>query len=235
MSTKVKTKSKTSYHQAGELAWHMWKLLGEKSKWQDDVDPLWSPTLLDRWEQTGLDYDDFRRIVVWALTENEFTAKNLRLARNPAKSLFNNQWDNVELFWDADMAGRKARERRSWLYGPCPRCDEKPAKGKQSDCTDCQLLAMKVDRLLKSAQNRMLVHTYSREGEKWCMVVEEPLSQNPNASAILQTKVKWDDVLDSLSDKLFEVENADKLAWLERIIDDERPEPTGRRFDVEEA
>ena len=84
-----------------------------------------------------MDDNEFERFLHWICLDNSHTVRSLRLARDPLYSLRFNQLENCLVFWDAEKAVQKTKERKSWTHGPCPRCDERPAKEKDSLCLDC--------------------------------------------------------------------------------------------------
>jgi hypothetical protein len=93
------------------LAQRMFKLLGGKSRHFDQIDD-WAGLAFDAWEASDLTWEKFVKVVEWALTENEYTVANLRISRDPGKSLFVNQWENVQIFYDAAMAVKVAVLRK---------------------------------------------------------------------------------------------------------------------------
>jgi hypothetical protein len=220
---------------AAEMVQRMWRLLGEKTKWRDDV-PGWTSILLERWEESGMSREDFEKIVVWAATENEYTAVNLRLARNPAKSLFVNQWENVLLFYDAAMAGKKARERRWWKHGACVNCDERQAR-QSGWCKECEVLEIRVSTLLKLVYEHRMVYTYDNNAN-W-LIRSDNLKRNPDARVVANGKVTEGftgkpDVQHSIYDAL--MKDPDSVGTLEyalKMLGVQKPEPRG--FDIEEA
>lgn len=168
MSEERKVKPHTSYDGAVVMATRLWKLLGSKTKWRDDV-PEWVEILGERWMESGLSRDDFEAVMTWALTENEYTARNLRLAKNPARSLFVNQWDNILLFMDADMAGRKARARRGWKHGACCRCGDEPAESRPGDwCKKCAKTSERLGDQIAAAVKKGLFR-HNKESGEWSL------------------------------------------------------------------
>src|SRR5258707_6009888 len=79
------------------LAHRMFKLLGSKSRHHGQLGD-WADLAYDAWSASDLMWEKFCKVANWALTENEYTVANLRIARNPAASLFVNQWENIQIF-----------------------------------------------------------------------------------------------------------------------------------------
>lgn len=121
------------------LAWELWTWLGEKTRYRDLVEG-WIPLILRAKDEQALEWDRMRTIVRWAALENEYTVENLRLSRDPGKSLFKNQWENVVLRFEAWEAAELARARKKWKNGACPRCDkrERNLRSHHGWCNDCE-------------------------------------------------------------------------------------------------
>jgi hypothetical protein len=119
------------------LAQRMWKLLGSKTRHADQLDD-WMDRAYDCWESSGLSWEYFWKVVEWALTENEFTVENLRIARNPGQSLFDKQWENITLFYDAAMAKKMAILRKKGK-SVCPDCEmaEGNLNNEFNRCAEC--------------------------------------------------------------------------------------------------
>jgi len=167
------TKSKATPTDAFRLAKEMWEKLGSKTRWKDDV-AKWAEPLLDRWEATGMDYDTFRAIILWAVLENEYTVENLRVSRNPAESLFIRQWDNVEMFYEAAQAKKQARLRKTWKYGACTRCDQHPAlHGVGGYCTHCLRISDHARVLAEAVMNANMVRLVKDE-LRWVLYNADP-------------------------------------------------------------
>jgi hypothetical protein len=105
------------------LAGYLFTALDHKEKYRPLVLESWVKVFESLLQETGLDFDSLKAIVRFAAKENEWTVTNLRIARDPAVSL-RKQWDNIVLHYEANLAAKKARERKSWKYGACPVCDE---------------------------------------------------------------------------------------------------------------
>jgi hypothetical protein len=118
------------------LTQRMFKLLGSKSRHFDQIES-WADSAYDAWEASDLTWEKFEKVVVWALTENEYTVANLRIARDPGKSLFVNQWENIQVFYDAAMAVKVAMLRKKNKH-ICPVCEMAEATHPMSGlCDEC--------------------------------------------------------------------------------------------------
>jgi hypothetical protein len=91
-------------------------------------------------QKADLAWDRMTRIANWAALENEYTVENLRLSRDPGKSCFLNQWENIVLRFEAWEAAELARARKKWKNGACKRCDMAEAKPSNyhSYCDQCE-------------------------------------------------------------------------------------------------
>jgi hypothetical protein len=120
------------------LTQRMFKLLGSKTRHYDQIES-WADSAYDAWEGSDLTWEQFTKVVVWALTENEYTVANLRISRDPGKSLFVNQWENVQVFYDAAMAVKVAILRKK-NKPICPTCEmaevTHPMSGLCDECHD---------------------------------------------------------------------------------------------------
>jgi hypothetical protein len=124
---------------ARSLAWDLWSWLGEKTRYRDLVEG-WIPLIIRAKKDSELDWDRMRKIVRWSALENEFTVANLRVSRDPGKSLFVNQWENVVVFFEADEATQLARARKKWKHGACKGCDmaEANPSNYHGHCDKCE-------------------------------------------------------------------------------------------------
>lgn len=129
------------------LAGYLFKALDQREKYRPLVLSSWVKEFESLLQETGLDFDSLLAIVRFAVKENEWTVTNLRVARDPAVSL-RKQWDNIVLHYDAHLAAKRARERKSWKYGACPVCDEAESNyGNACDACAKQALLKTIDKL----------------------------------------------------------------------------------------
>jgi hypothetical protein len=99
---------------------------------------------------SGLDYEEFRWLLIWACRDDEFgnhfTAENLRVANDPAASL-ERQFDNTFKWFKAkrkvvELLKQKREEEEllaaghSPLGDRCPNCQYSP-NGERVLCLDC--------------------------------------------------------------------------------------------------
>ena len=152
--------------EGADLAQRMWKLLGSKTRHADQSDD-WMDRMFDCWEASGLSWESFSKVVVWALTENEFTVENLRIARNPGASLFGKQWENVTLFYDAAMAKKMAILRKKGKP-VCPDCEmaEGIPNNEYSRCDECDKKwkdeYKRVERMVLDLNEKKVVRRYPK-------------------------------------------------------------------------
>jgi len=142
-----------------ELTNRMFKLLGSKSRHFDQTES-WADAAYDAWEASDLTWEKFVKVVEWALTENEYTVANLRIAKNPGESLFIRQWENVQIFYDADMAVRAAQLRKKNKH-ICPNCEmaegTHPSSGLCNECHEPWLKEYnRIGSILDSLSERKL-------------------------------------------------------------------------------
>lgn len=215
------------------LAHRMWEALGSKSRHFDQIGD-WADLAFDAWESSGLAWEEFTKVVMWAITENEYTVANLRVARYPGKSLLVNQWENVQVFYDADMAVRTARERKKWKYGACSRCDKNEAEARKGGwCRECNRLSDKVNRLVQTALKRQWIRYSGETGEWWLLDSdkEEGASQITQGTYNLASKHPVSLLIaDDAAERLMVDPGA--VEYLESVLG-ELPKEKG--FDPEEA
>jgi hypothetical protein len=110
----------------------------QKTRYHDLVEG-WIRHILHAKEEAGLNWDRMRTVVRWAALENEYTVTNLRVSRDPGRSLFVSQWENVVVFFEADEAAQLARARKKWKNGACKQCDlaEANLNNINSYCNQC--------------------------------------------------------------------------------------------------
>lgn len=156
---KAKQQQNQNQRDAREIAGEMYRLLGSKARHHDQIDD-WSDSIMTMWnDHPEMDAEAIMKIMKWSVQDNDYTVANLRVSRDPGRSLFINQWENVVLFHDAAMAAEKARERKRWKKGACGRCDEHEAKYNRGGwCAECYQLSDHISPLLEKAQAKgMLV------------------------------------------------------------------------------
>lgn len=129
------------------LAGYLFVSLESREKYRPLVLTSWVKVFESLLQETGLDFDSCKAIVRFAVKENEWTVDNLRIARDPAVSL-RKQWEAICLRYDANIAVKRARERKSWKHGACPTCDEVESNY-GNPCDECakQELLKIIDRL----------------------------------------------------------------------------------------
>lgn len=179
--------------EALSLARELWSWLGEKTRYRDLVEG-WIPLITRAREEAGLDWDRMRTVVRWAALENEYTVTNLRVSRDPGRSLFVSQWGNVVVFFEADEAAQLARARKKWKNGACRGCDMAEAKlhNHNSLCDKCdekrQQSSDHVRGMLESLAQRGLVrkkaHTAEQEAQWFILAKPAPEKDSMDGAEI---------------------------------------------------
>jgi hypothetical protein len=159
------------------LAKRMFKLLGSKTRHLDQI-AGWADLAFDAWEGSELTWEKFVKVVVWALTENEFTVENLRISREPGRSLFLNQWENIQIFYDAAEAKKVAILRKKGKT-ICPVCEMAEAKSREGLCDDCHAAWLEeynrlAHMLHDLAERGLFRRTDARSGEKGTYMIFYP-------------------------------------------------------------
>ncbi len=169
---------------AENIAQEMWKLLGEKTRHVDQLND-WAQYIMDDWDDPAyepLTPGRTMEIMRWAVTENEFTVANLRIAKDPGQSLFVRQWENVQIFYESAAAVKKAQERKKWKYGACAKCDEEQAEhSKGGWCWKCNQRSSKISKLVEKALEKSMVAVSEK---LWWMLDRQ--FDTPNAQVIVQ-------------------------------------------------
>src|SRR6266404_1538654 len=90
------------------LAYRFWIELGRPARFHNRKTlEAWAPQMDELWRRSGLDYDEFRWFIIWALRPadpdgarlgNHYTATNLRMARDPMGSLVKQFEITFEIF-----------------------------------------------------------------------------------------------------------------------------------------
>ena len=148
------------------LAALFWMLLDKTPRHKDKLE-AWAPRLEALRQASELDFDEFRRWLKFVTTENDWTAENLRVARDPMGSL-EKQAHTCFRVYAAYKAGLRARERKGWRYGACPECDERPAPAKNAMCDTCVMVLEKEEEVefWQKLQNYKLIDEgNTEEGE----------------------------------------------------------------------
>ncbi len=162
---------------AGVLARELWTWLGSKTRNTGLVES-WIPMLVAAKAEADVDWSRMREIVRWSALVNEYTVENLRLARDPGKSLLVNQWENVVLRFEAWEAAELARARKKWKNGPCPGCNMAEAKplNRSGYCDRCKEAwrrrSSRVEQMLFGLESAGIV---KRVGQQW-FVLYEPIA-----------------------------------------------------------
>jgi hypothetical protein len=173
------------------LAWEFWTWLGSKTRNRDLV-PSWIPVILAAKQKADLAWDHMARIAKWAALENEYTVENLRLSRDPGKSCFLNQWENIVLRFEAWEAAELARARKKWKNGACKQCDMAEAKpnnyhGYCDQCeTEWQHSAGQVMEMIQRLHERGMVRRMaanSNNESEW-FLLSEPVESGEKLSDI---------------------------------------------------
>ena len=131
------------------LAYRFWIELGRPTRFHNQKTlNAWSKQMDGLYRRSGLDYEGFRWFLIWALRPddpdgarygNDFTAKNLRSARDPMASLVR-QFDlTFEIF--ADKAEKvvprlKAQREKEDASDLCEFCSEPALRGR-TECQSC--------------------------------------------------------------------------------------------------
>jgi hypothetical protein len=154
------------------LAGLFWKLLGSRPADNSSIQ-VWQYRFESLLEGSGLDFEEFRRLIKFALRENAFTAENLVVARDPMKS-FEKQFPMIQRVYAAKLAGDRARERRTWKRGACLTCDEREAQDRNGDCEVCSAnkLSAEFEELWDKLGSFGLIHEIERQGRTYFYVGE---------------------------------------------------------------
>lgn len=111
----------------------------------------WAPVMDRLIKASGFDYEEFRLFLIWACRDDEFgndwTAENLRLAKDPASSLERQFETTLKVFKAKHRVVELLKEKReeedldAKLYAPlnlvCPYCDYGPDGERVKWCDDC--------------------------------------------------------------------------------------------------
>jgi len=197
--------------------------------------------------------------VIWALTENEYTVANLRISRDPGKSLFVNQWEHIQVFYDAAMAVKVAILRKK-NKPICPTCEMAevmhPMSGLCDECHESWLKEYdRIGNILDQMAERKLYggrplqpedNMPSFYKEKWTVYYPDanhsPAIVGYFASEAENTKKRRDHIIRQMLDDPKMLERLDyvwgMVCGLEsapadaQVVDAPMPEPG---FDTEEA
>jgi hypothetical protein len=207
---RAKARTTPTEAQGRGLAVKMWELLGSKTRYADQIGK-WMGYMGRCWRASEFTWEEFEKIVIWAVKENEFTVRNLLTARNPGESLFERQWDNVSIFYEADMAGRKIQERKSWTYGACFVCDERPAPQRGRSCRVCEHRWAEADAYVDEAGKRNMVWV-NKEYKHWW------LHEGDNNSPLIAEGDYTHTAVEAIKDYMMENENEEDLAKLRAVV-----------------
>jgi hypothetical protein len=197
------------------LVQKMWKLLGSKTRHVDQLED-WMDKAWGCWQASEFTWDEFQKIVLWALTENKHTVENLRLARDPGSSLFERQWEMVTLHYDAAMAGKRVMERRSWRYGACRWCDERESTSTNGGCRQCvELYNFHVSPVVVAAREQKLIARHRDPNTKQWFVYEAS-----DGKSLIATGVYENDGVYAISNTIMDIMmvNPEGFAKLQAVV-----------------